>query len=101
MSKKKNEIVTEEDRNTLYESTRDAAVEVAQKNRKLYDFLTYLGMMGTLICLLLGQIRFALVCILLTVLFMNISLISRTKEEILNSMVDRDQIDRFFKKQNE
>lgn len=96
MSKKKTQ--AEEERYSLYERTRDATIEVAKKNRKAYDLISYLCMMGTLICLLFGQIRFAFVCVLLTLLAMNISLISRTKEGILDSMVSEDQLDRFFNK---
>lgn len=84
---------------SLYERTRDATIVVSRKNRKLYDFLTYLGMIGSLICLLVGAYRFAVVCVLLTILFMNISLISRTKEQVLDSMVDEDQLERFFNKE--
>ena len=89
----------DEERYSLYERTRDATIIVARKNRKLYDFITYMGMLGTLVCLLFGQIRFAFVCMLLTLLAMNISLISRTKEGILESMVSEDQMENFFNRQ--
>ena len=100
MSKKiiKKTTEADEERLTLYESTRDATLEVAQKNRKFYDFVSYMGMMRTLICLLFSATRYAFVCMLIAVLMMNISLISRTKEAILESMVSEDQMEKFFNK---
>ena len=83
---------------SIYERTRDATIVVSKKNRKLYDFLTYLGMLATLFALLFNQTRYAFLSMLLTLLFMNLSLISRTKEQVLESMVTDDQLEKFFNK---
>lgn len=80
----------------FYIRARDATKETVTKNRKFYDFLIYVGMIGTLVCLFFSAIKYSLLCLLLTMLFMMQSLIFRNKEAFLDSMTEKDQLERFF-----